>query len=59
MKIVRYVNGKKVQELPGEDGAPSAPSVVPSATKRVIKKITPAPTQPQTTQPSKGCGCGK
>lgn len=58
MKVVRYVNGKKVQETEEVKPASSNPAVVPSAPKRIVKKVTSAPPK-QPAQPNKGCGCGR
>ena len=56
MKVIRYTNGKKVQELVQND-EPTPPAIVPAPVKRVVTKITtPAPPQ---AQPTKGCGCGR
>ncbi len=58
MKVIRYTNGKKVQELDTPDETPSRTASVPAPVKKVIKKVSAAPvTQPA--QPTKGCGCGR
>lgn len=60
MKVIRYVNGKKVQDIPEADISPSSnPVVIPASPKRVIQKITPTPLPSQSIIPSQGCGCGK
>jgi hypothetical protein len=58
MKVIRYTNGKKVQELDESDETPVNPAVVPAPVKKLVKRIAAAP-QPQPAQPSKGCGCGR
>ncbi len=57
MKVIRYVNGKKVQDLPDSDPQPTSNPVVIPAPKRVIQKVTPLPPS-QPMSPTKGCGCG-
>lgn len=58
MKVIRYVNGKKVQDLNSPDTETSAPATVPAPVKRVIRKVSASPA-PQPAQPTKGCGCGR
>lgn len=58
MKVIRYVNGKKVQDLPESNPSPVSNPVVIPAPMRVIQKVTPLP-PPQPITPTKGCGCGR
>jgi hypothetical protein len=58
MKVIRYVNGKKVQDLPETESPVSNPVVIP-APKRVVQKVTPLPPPSQSITPTKGCGCGR
>lgn len=60
MKVIRYVNGKKVQDLNNPDNESSiVPATTPVSVKRVIKQVVNPSLQPPQVQPSKGCGCGR
>lgn len=60
MKVIRYVNGKKVQDLnvPESTNIPITTSPVPTVT-RIIKQVANPNPQTPATQPKKGCGCGR
>jgi hypothetical protein len=60
MKVVRYLNGRKVQEVTKPEASKPAaqPAVNPPIPKRIIKKVTTVSPAPQA-NPSQGCGCGK
>lgn len=60
MKVIRYVNGKKVQDLNNPDNESSiVPATTPVSVKRVIKQVVNPSLQPPQVQPNKGCGCGR
>lgn len=60
MKVIRYVNGKKVQDLNNPDTeSANVPVTIPASVKRVIKQVVNPNPQPPQIQPSKGCGCGR